>query len=189
MRVKIENGNIEIDIRELFDNLTDEELDELAEIYAWKSKLWENITKIARSNWCAPNVNSDIYKLRKMFFLMDLEGEYETEPVLPAMQRTMKYFIEENAELEAKARKNNEIRGELFRYVANKYDADTAYDINSKFLDLEHGNRDAESIEDKPPYIQKSEMVRRIEFENFIDEWVRKITTTLSQGGKVKEEE
>ena len=74
MQIKIDGNDLKIDLHELFSNMDQEQLEEIASAYGWHSLAYKDLIKSLKKDYAAENYNSDLYKLRKAFFLMPNES-------------------------------------------------------------------------------------------------------------------
>lgn len=142
---EFENGEIRINVHELFDTMTDEEKLQLADDYALHDPIIRSIVRRLREDHGGPNYNEYVYNLRKAFILMEFDDdilEYKNIDIVRMMRDTVHEILRVNAELVIENRRLAGMRGSLYDRVKSIYGDDVAYKINSMIIDLHHHGED-----------------------------------------------
>lgn len=70
-----DNGNIQIGIAELIEQMTDDDKQHMIEHFAWQSPIWKELVHGACEAYAGGNFNSDIFEMRKEFFQSEFAPE------------------------------------------------------------------------------------------------------------------
>ena len=175
MEIKIENGKLVFDIYDLFSNLSEEEMEEVASHYLWHSSIYNNLVKSMKENLAAPHYNEELYILEKSFFTMpekkegyDYDSEYKRdrfeEDVLYTMRSAVREIIKENAHLKAEVYKHSQAESAVYNWILEKYGNDVAYNLNRVYGNVIYG---------KPyDYELAREMELQTDFVKLTQDWV-----------------
>lgn len=176
MDIELENNQLRINIQDLFENMDEEKLEELAEHYLWNSSVYKNLVQSMKENLASPGFNQELYDLEKAFFTMPLEKEdesYEDEykrnhfesDVLYTMSHIVKEIIRENAKLKAEIWKYTHAHSSLYNWILDRFGNDIAYQANRI-----HSN----TLYEKPHDFELSyQMEKQITISEMIEEWVK----------------
>ena len=133
------NGTIKIDIGDLFSELTEDELKEVAEAYSWRDPAYKVLIKNLQTDYASHNINPDLYELRKAMIITPYEYPWQSMKfdIVECIRDTVHQIIKENVELKIQLRWAEQARPKLYNFVKSKFGNDVAYYVNSKMVDLE----------------------------------------------------
>jgi hypothetical protein len=171
MEVKIESNQLRINIQDLFENLTEEEMDEVASHYMWNSTIYKNLVSWAKQNLAGEGYNEDLFLVEKAFFTMspeeienEWEGEYFTDGVFDTMKTAVREILIENAKKKVEIYKHDCARSAVYNWVKATYGDEAAWKMNSIYLEKEFG---------KPAsYELAREMEHQVDFVTLTQDWV-----------------
>jgi hypothetical protein len=69
------NGNLELDIKDLLQNIDDEQAESLIQALAWDSRMWNSLKDAIKNEHGAFSYNEDLLKLR-LAFLTEWDDEF-----------------------------------------------------------------------------------------------------------------
>lgn len=141
MNVSLVNETVlQIDLQELFHQLSDESLTKLATIYAWESPAWRAIIQEVRSEFAARSFNSDLYYLRRAFFGMPLEEEVlsleEENQIIRIMSQTFTSLLEEVSYRVAEGDTYRRAYYAISGYIQDHFGQDAVYNFRKYVIDL-----------------------------------------------------
>lgn len=77
MEIKVNSaGNLELDIKDLLQNIDDEQAESLIQALAWDSRMWNVLKEAIKNEHGAFSYNEDLLKLR-LAFLTEWDSDYE----------------------------------------------------------------------------------------------------------------
>lgn len=180
MKIKVANGNIEIDIYELIQEAMsgkdEEELEDIYNSLMWSSPVYKELISTTRKIGVSENYNSKFFEFFKDLFCFPAEYSWENneEIVFKQMSTAMKEILKENARLRAELRLSKTVPVRIIEWIKYKYSHidnidSIAWEIYSKIIDLqrrdENGNR----------YDQSTQMAEEIPYKDWVKEWADSI--------------
>lgn len=69
-------GNLELDIKDLLQNISDEQAETLIQALAWDSRMWNSLKDAIKNEHAAFSWNEDLLKLR-IAFLTEWDSQYD----------------------------------------------------------------------------------------------------------------
>ena len=172
MKIKIENGEVKIDVYELLEELTSNERDEeqLGEMYnalCWYHPVYKELIGTTRNTFASDNTNVKFYKLFKDFFMMPEEYGNDPKPrIVMRMTQVMKQILEDNANSKAGERLATNVPFKIFPWLESQFGTDAAWKIRSKLLD------EMKTENGKTVYDIADEMSKQTPYKDFVKEWV-----------------
>lgn len=144
MNISLVNGgtSLQIDLHDLFRDLSEESLEELASIYAWESAAWKAIIQEVRSEFAARAFNSDLYYLRRAFFGMPLGEDEESltseeeSQIMKIMSQTFSSLLEEVSYRVVEGDKYRRAYYSISEYIQEHFGHDAAYNFRKFVVDL-----------------------------------------------------
>ena len=172
IETKIENHSLRINIMDLFDNMSEEDLKEIGTYYMWDSEVYKNLAYEMKHNLASKSYNESLFNLEKAFFTMeekeyaesDWEKDQFKDSVFYTMRQAMKSILEENAQLHAEIYKHNSARSKIYNLVQQKYGDDIAYYVNSMYVSEEYSNPHA--------YELARDMASKVDIARITELWV-----------------
>lgn len=77
MEIKVNSaGNLELDIKDLLQNIDDEQAESLIQALAWDSRMWNTLKEAIKNEHGAFSYNEDLLKLR-LAFLTEWDNDFE----------------------------------------------------------------------------------------------------------------
>jgi hypothetical protein len=166
-----DKGNLIINVFDLFNNLDEETINKMAEIYAWKDPAYRYLVTELRQEYAGKNFNDSIYNFRKAFFLQPMEYDWESpdRDIFNAMKQTIEELLKENAELVIDNRKHNNAKSAVYDYIRTRFPGsdDIAYNVNSVYINVLHGNNN----DKERSYVLAREGVEKLDLDKVVQEW------------------
>jgi hypothetical protein len=171
MEIKVEDGKLSINVYDLFSNLTEEEMEDVAKTYLWHSSIYKNLVQELKENLSGPNYNDSLYQIEKAFFTMDEPSEFYDwdrdhfeDRVFYTMKQAFREILKENAELHVKLYKHDCARAKVYNMISDVYGNDVAYKVNSAYVNEEFA---------KPySYELSTQLAEKINFVELTEKWV-----------------
>jgi hypothetical protein len=172
MDIKIENNELRINIQDLFDQLDDDQLQELEEHFMWHSSIYKNLQETMKNNLAGEGYNETLFKLEKAFFLIPTEDpksydwnfDHEKDKILYTMNQAIREILKENARLRSEIYKHGCARLAVYTWLKNNYDEDIAYKANNIYLASQY---------DEPTAYELSKLTEKeINLKSMVEEWV-----------------
>ena len=138
----VDDSSIQIDLQDLFHQLSDESLKKLATIYAWESPAWRAIIQEVRSEFATRSFNSDLYYLRRTFFGMPLDSSDESltsdeeSEIVKVMSQTFSSLLEEVSYRVTEGDKYRRAYYSISDYLSERFGPDAAYHFRKYVVDL-----------------------------------------------------
>ena len=185
MKIKIDNGDMTINIydmlEELFRNAEPEEVEQLYHTLGWFHPAYRELIYTTRETFVGENYNSKFFKLFKDFFTLPGRWEYhetKEKDVFYRMSQAMEAILKENAELRIENRRMSILDYRMkewfiarFAYVVHPDDLDGfANEVYSKIKEL---LRVGEA--DKTTHEASKEMVERVDYKSWVLTWVNEV--------------
>ena len=174
--MELKNGEIRINLYDLFENMTDEQMEEVAQTYGWHSKQWKDIVKSLRQDHFSPNFNPDLLALFKSLFYAPQENywrEFVGDVVIQRMSEAMRLILEENLELNKKVRNQDRTWDILYREIKRLHGEEAARDLN--YLWVKNYHQDEYDTAYFSHYPGDFDLVKNKDYKDFIKEWTRRI--------------
>ena len=153
MQVKIESGELLINIYDLFSSLSEEEMEELESHWVWHSSIYKNLSQEMKDNLAGESWNENLFLLEKAFFTMspeEKESEWDQENFRDGVFHTMKYAVKEilreNAKKRAEIYKHDCARSKVYNWMISKYGEDVAYEMHKIYNSELYGDPHAYSV-------------------------------------------
>lgn len=137
---ELENGKITINLYDLFSDMSEEELKELADVYCWQDPSYKALIKNLQTEYAGTNFNPSLYAIRKAIITLpeeDMPHNYSKTFVVGTIADTVHSIISENVTLKIELQRMHKLRPRVYDYVKNKYGDNVAYDIHSHLIDFE----------------------------------------------------
>lgn len=173
---KLENGEITINVYDLFQELDEEERKNLADIYSLHDEAYKALVRSIQTDYASDNMNPGLYKLRKAMIVANYEYPRQTvrSNVVECIRDTVHQIIRENVELKIELQRAEKARPLLYDYIKNRYGNDLAFDVNSRFIDLElRGieNKYAHNVAYEDPVRQEHDT----ELKELVNKWFEEL--------------
>jgi len=178
MEIKINNGKISFSIYDLFENLGEEELKEIAQAYSWYLPAYQELIRSLRNEYVSENFNSNIFDIRKKFFTLDIPDEWERDhDIISSMKNTMVAIFEQNAKIQVHNWKLTAAYDKVLSFISSRFGRELAADIHKMYLNEVYGRND------KTDYQAASEMVKNFDFEKLVTDWCEAMNEIMQEAG------
>jgi len=175
MDIEINDGEIKINLYELFTHLDEDELQDLASTYSWHLPAYKELVRTLRREYASENFNPNIYNIRKSFFTMSIPEEYYAkEDIIRSMNDTVKEIFKDNAKLNIKITRMNSGIGKMYDYIKDRYGKDVAYQAHKVYRDELYN--DAQS-----DYDLLKVMVDQVAIGDVVTDWCRAMNELLNK--------
>lgn len=171
-----DNGNLVINISDIFDNLGEDKLEELAETYSWHSKARKELVKDVRENFAGKNYNESTYDIRKAIFLMtdfeyDFQEELAKKQIIYNMQRVVEELIKQNAELKIINYRLSVAQDLVYNHLKQIIGDDLAYKIHSLYHNVEFNGTKEDNPDKKYTHELAEKLTENVEYKKMVEEW------------------
>jgi hypothetical protein len=171
---KIDNhGNIKINIYDLLDNLSEEDRLTMIEAFSWTDDVYKKVIENVRNAYATPNCNDNIYKLRKAFFTMPIDEEFEffdhspLKDIVRIMKDTMKEIVTENAYVNIESYHKSEGWYAVKDYLRNNgWSDESVYSLEKIYSEHTYPKDDA-----KRSWVFSREMTKKLDTDEFVKIW------------------
>jgi len=157
------DGELVIDISELFSSLDEKTLSELGRMYGWSSEWYKAILKALRNDYGCKNYNEELYNIRQAFLTIpfdygynpdddiQLEDEEVVEDVTHIMSDTIVSMLNEIQELKDTVRRHENAWSNTYNYLKDTLHLHSAtlYNITSYHANTVYKHEDRVKIPEK----------------------------------------
>lgn len=169
--VEIKDGQITINMYEIFENMNDKEKTELANAYSIHDPMFKSIVESLRSNYAAPNYNQYIHDLRKAFLLMEVDKlGFDNYDIINRMKQTISAILVENIELKVRNNRLSNLRPNLYAELKRTLGDDIAYKVHSTLIQCE-----MYGVEDTYAHVEAKnaveEVIKPVTLDKALREW------------------